>query len=358
MYPEIQPLLDFIDALKSEGASDEFVVSLLRQNGWSEKRIYQAFGAWYEARTGKAVPNGGGRVEAARDAFLYLLAFIALGIWTVQLGALLFTAIDRAYPNAALDFGNDAAVLRSMADELAGIIVGFPLFLLVTRAIVRGIRRQPERLESAVRKWLTYTALVITASIIIGDAVTFLAYFLRGDLETRFVLKVVTLLVLAGGVFAYYLESLRRNNVSAKHNRWFALAAFAAVLSGVFAGFVQLGSPAAQRIASQDARRLFDLSSISQSLHARWMTEARTGFVLPATLADFQATAPAPASASDPVSGQLYRYTPLQGNAYQLCAAFARPSPPDVPIQWRHAAGEVCFHLDASQPGAMVPRRW
>ncbi len=87
MPAETQPLLEFIDAMKSQGASDEFVVVLLRQNGWSEKRIYQAFSAWYEARIGRAVPNGGGRIEAAKDAFLYLLAFITLGIWAIQLGA-------------------------------------------------------------------------------------------------------------------------------------------------------------------------------------------------------------------------------------------------------------------------------
>lgn len=91
-------MLDFIDAVKSQGAPDEFVVDLLRQNGWSEKRIYQAFGLWYGARTGKAVPSGGGRIEAAKDAFLYLLVFITLGIWTIQLAALLFASIDRAFP--------------------------------------------------------------------------------------------------------------------------------------------------------------------------------------------------------------------------------------------------------------------
>src|SRR5580658_10793823 len=195
MPAENQPLLDFIDAVKGQGASDDFVVALLRQNGWSERRIYQAFNLWYEARTGKPVPGGGGRIEAAKDAFLYLLAFITLGIWAIQLGGLLFAAVDRAFPNPALDYTNAAFVFRNMADELASVIVGFPLFLLVTWWIVRGVQRQPERLESPVRKWLTYVALVITASTVIGDIVTFLAYFLRGDLDVRFVLKVTTVLV-------------------------------------------------------------------------------------------------------------------------------------------------------------------
>lgn len=359
MPSETPPLIEFIDAMKERGASDEFVVALLRQNGWSEKRIYQAFSAWYEARTGRAVPNGGGRVEAAKDAFLYLLAFITLGIWTIQLGALLFTAIDRTFPNPALDYAANAWVTRTMADELASIMVAFPLFLLVTWGIVRGVQRQPERLESSVRKWLTYIALVITASTMICNVVTFLAYLLRGDLDTRFVLKVVTVLAIAGGVFGYYLDSLHRDSISSARNRFFAITALAVVLFGIVVGFVELGSPTMQRSASQDARRLFDLSSLAQGLHGRWLIRGQTEFILPATLEDLQATgAGGAASLVDPVSGRSYEYVPRGGTAYRLCATFSRPSPADFTGQWRHSAGHVCFALDAVQNVEIVQREW
>jgi hypothetical protein len=357
MSTATQPLLDFIDAVKSQGASDEFVVALLRQNGWSEKRIYQAFSAWYETRTGRAVPDGGGRIETAKDAFLYLLAFLTLGIWAIQLGALLFAAIDRTFPNPALDFAS-AWVTRSMADELASIMVGFPLFLLVTWGIVRGVQRQPERLESSARKWLTYIALVITAGTMIGDVVTFLAYFLRGDLDTRFVLKVVTVLAIAGGVFAYYLDSLRRDRISSVRNRSFAIAALAMVGFGIVVGFVQIGSPTVQRWASEDARRLFDLSSLAQSLHNRWLTRGQKIFVLPTTIQDLQRTGRGGASIVDPMNGRIYEYTPMQGTTYRLCAEFSRPSPSDVPAEWRHLAGPVCFTLDAGDNVNMVQRQW
>jgi high-affinity Fe2+/Pb2+ permease len=78
------------------------------------------------------------------------------------------------------------------------------------RILLRGVRTQPEKLESGVRKWLTYIALLLASATVIGDLVTFLSYFLRGDLTTRFVLKVLTVLVIAGGVFWYYLLWLER----------------------------------------------------------------------------------------------------------------------------------------------------
>ncbi len=69
MAAEVGPLLEFIQAMEAQGASDEFVVALLQENEWSERRIYQAFSALYEARTGRAIPNGGGRIEAAKVLF-------------------------------------------------------------------------------------------------------------------------------------------------------------------------------------------------------------------------------------------------------------------------------------------------
>jgi hypothetical protein len=359
MAAENQSLLAFIDAAKSQGASDEFVVALLRQNGWSEKRIYQAFGTRYETCTGMPVPNGGGRIEAAKDAFLYLLAFITLGIWAVELGALLFASIDRAFPNPTLGYTNAAWVNRSISTELASTIVAFPLFLFVTRSIVRGIGQQPERFESSVREWLTYIALVITATTVIGDVVTFLAYFLRGDLNPRFVLKVVSVLVIAGGIFVYYLDSMRREKLSSARNLLFAISALAIVGFGVVLGFIQVGSPAAQRSMSEDTRRLFDLSSLAQGLHLSWQAHAKDEFVLPATIENLPAVPTEPdASIRDPVTGRPYTYAPLQGPTYRLCATFAHPSPAGVPRPWQHAAGNACFALDAREDQGIVQREW
>jgi hypothetical protein len=356
MRADDQPLLDFIDAIKAQGASDEFVIALLRQNGWPERRIYQVFGTWYEVRTHKPVPTGSGRIEAAKDAFLYLLAFITLGIWAVQLGALLFGAIDRTFPNRALDYADATFVSRSMANELASVIVGFPLFLLVTWWIVRGVQRQPEGLESPVRKWLTYIALVITASTMIGDVVTFLAYLLQGDLDVRFVLKTVTVLVIAGGVFAYYLDSLRADRLASSRNRLYAIVAIVIVGFGVIVGFAQIGSPGVQRSVSEDARRLFDLSSLAQGVHMRWLSRGQKDFVLPATIQDLQATTGRAVGIIDPVNGQVYEYAPSQGSAYRLCATFSLPRETDLPAQWRHPAGRACFTLDASDNVQIVPR--
>lgn len=201
---------NFIEAAKSKGASDEFLVSLLREQGWPAKEIFAAFRRRYESLTGLALPaHGGNAGEAARDAFLYLLVYSTLATWTTALGSLVFTYVDRWFPDTLAQQTYEQSRF-AVSFEMACIIVAFPVFLFVMRFILRDVEGHPEKVESGVRKWLTYIALLIAAGIVIGDLITFLAFFLRGELTARFVLKSLTVLVIAGCIFWYYLGFLKR----------------------------------------------------------------------------------------------------------------------------------------------------
>ncbi len=200
----------FIEAAKGKGASDEFLVNLLREQGWPAKEIYAAFLRRYEKLTGLALPaHGGNAGESARDAFLYLLVYATLATWTTALGSLVFTFIDRWFPDTLAQQTFEQSRF-AVSSEMACIIVAFPVFLFVMRFILRDGEHHPDKIESGVRKWLTYIALLITAGIVIGDLITFLAFFLRGELTARFVLKSLTVLVIAGSIFWYYLGFLKR----------------------------------------------------------------------------------------------------------------------------------------------------
>lgn len=201
---------EFIEAARAHGASDDLLAALLERRGWPRKEIYQAFAALYERLTGLEIPSRSARsAESARDAFLYLLSFGTLATWTCGLGSLFFTLINTHFPDPVTyqNFGNPNFAISS---AMASIIVAFPAYLLTMRLLIRGVEAQPEKLDSGVRKWLTYIALLIASATVIVDLVTFLSYFLRGELSVRFVLKVLTVFVIAGGVFWYYLLWLER----------------------------------------------------------------------------------------------------------------------------------------------------
>ncbi len=93
---------------------------------------------------------------------------------------------------------------------MASLIVAFPVYLITMRILLNDLARKPDKAESGVRKWLTYFALLISASAVIGDLVTSVNYFLRGQFTTPFLLKVLTVLVIAGGIFWYYVAPLER----------------------------------------------------------------------------------------------------------------------------------------------------
>lgn len=198
----------FIRTAKDHGVPDDALVALLQQNGWSPRRIYRGLSAYYTEALGVAPPQRGSRGENPRDAFLYLLNFITLGFWTIALGQLFYTLIARWFPDAAYT-GYGGPLTYQIAWQLATIIVAFPAFLFVARAIGGELQRRPEAAESPVRAWLTYVALVIAAIVVLLDAIWFLEALLRGEITIRFLLDTLVLLVLGGGVFVYYLGGLR-----------------------------------------------------------------------------------------------------------------------------------------------------
>ncbi len=207
---------EFFESAKSQGASDEVIVELLRGRGWPEEDVYRALADHFEVRSGLTVPVYK-RSGSAKDAFLYLLSFSTLATWTIGLGAVVFALIERWIKDPVSQNNYYANTYHQMADSLACIIVAFPVYLFTMRYITREVDVHPEKLESPVRKWLTYIALLIAAGIVVGDLITFLTYFLRGELTARFVAKVVTTLVIAGGVFWYYMGSLARRPLARKN---------------------------------------------------------------------------------------------------------------------------------------------
>jgi hypothetical protein len=209
-------LKQFLGAAKLQGVTDENLVGLLRGRGWSEEDVYRALADHYENHTGLQIPAYK-RSGSAKDAFLYLLSFSTLATWTFGAGSVMFTLIERWFKDPLSPVNYYAGGYYQMADSLACVIVAFPVYVFVMRYIIRELEGHPEKLESPVRKWLTYIALLIAACVVVGDLITFLTYFLRGELTTRFVAKVAVVLVIAGGVFWYYMGSLQRGPLHPKN---------------------------------------------------------------------------------------------------------------------------------------------
>jgi hypothetical protein len=337
-----------IEKALAAGVPDSSLVGVLSARGWSEKEIYGALAEHYERTIGVEIPRRAASGATAKDAFFYLLIFSTLGTWTFAVGSLAFTLIDRWLPDP-LFAGYQATDNFEITSSLAAILVAFPLFLLVSRAVATEAARQPEKLDSSVRKWLTYLALVIAACVMMGDLIAALSYLLRGELTSRFVAKALVVLALSGGVFAYYFAGLRKTDevaVASRRNRLAAAASSAVVVLMVALGFWQMGAPARQRQLRADGQRLRDLYELSNQIDNYWTAHSSQ---LPSGVDQLPGRRYA-----DPVTHGPYIYTRGQGNEYRLCATFAQGSEGNGQAggagadEWAHPAGYHCFNLEAA----------
>ena len=333
-------LQTFIDAAKERGAGDEFLASLLTQRGWPARDVYATLGDWWERTTGVALPARSGSAENARDAFLYLLAFSTLATWASALGSLCFRLIEYWLPDAVVSpyLYNFRATVTW---QVASILVALPIYLFVMRMILRDTETNPERVESGVRKWLTYIAMLLAAVGVVSDLVCFLDYFLKGEITLRFALKCAVVLVICGSIFWYYLGFLKGRTPS----RAFAVLALAAASTACCFGVMLTGTPGTQRHMEADNRRVQDLRTLASTLHGMP--------ALPPSLMSLRANRPT-LRVTDPETGSQYEYTVRAEKEFELCATFSAVTDPDTPQFgsqfWSHPAGHACFAFNTARP--------
>jgi Domain of unknown function (DUF5671) len=334
-------LQTFIEASKAKGASDDFLAALLTRRGWPADDVYSALGVYWESATGLAIPARGGAGESARDAFLYLLSFSTLATWAAALGSILFELINRWLPDAVSRANGYYSLRSQITWQMASMLVAFPIYLLATRAIAREAEEHPERLQSGVRKWLTYLALLITAGTMIGDLICFLDYFLMGELTARFVFKVIVVMAISGSIFAYYIGWLRQNRA---RSLAFGVPATIVVAVAFCIAMAAAGTPAQQRQLEADRTRVQDLRNLAVAI--KMVNDSGQG--VPASLANLRARK------TDPENSAPYEYHPKSGTLYELCATFAADSNEDQPgltpnTFWNHGKGRACFQVDAAK---------
>ena len=287
----------------------------------------------------------------AKDFFLHIAVIALLYTGTVALLNILFRVINVAFPQVT-QYGYYGSTSISL--PVATLIVVFPLFLFLANVLRRGYTEEPSRKEYPVRKWLIYITLFIAGAVLAGDLVTLIYYFLDGqELTTAFLLKILSVLVVAGCIFGYYIDDLKDRLTSSRRNMWRVVATIL-VLGSIIAGFYVLGTPTSQRMLRYDSQKTSDLQSIQWQIVNYWQQKG----VLPRTLTELE----------DPISGFMvpvdsqtkgsYEYKKTGTLKFDLCAKFNKSSQEVTgamtrvaypePIgkgneSWQHEAGNKCF---------------
>ncbi|MSR86677.1 hypothetical protein EXS70_00690 [Candidatus Peribacteria bacterium] len=327
---------------------------LLLSAGWKEKDIAEALVSGTLEMPVPMPPDAG----SARDAFFHLLSFTTLTSTVVSLIFLYFNFLDRLLPDSAFPTYYDD--LSSIRWELAIVFVSFPLFLWMMRLLQKEYAVHPEKLASGVRRWLTYLILFVTACTLTGDLIALIFSLLEGEITLRFFLKIITLFILAGLPFTYYLHALRLPSERFTKDPLhfiYKMVGIAIVLVAIVGAFFVTGSPLYGRSEKFDEQRLNDLRAIQNEVfNIAWGNNQRGVSPLPTTLPN-----PLPMTLvevlekalyqkpdiTDPETGMPYTYQVTSDHAFRLCAVFDLSRDLQYDIFWNHPAGEKCFAIDA-----------
>lgn len=283
--------------------------------------------------------------SGAKDFFLHLASQVALYTIVINLGNLLFRIINKAYPQLDGYYGYFGD--SSISFPVALLIIVFPVFVLLNYFIEKSFIENPEKKNIWIRKWLIYLTLFISGIILVGDLVAVLYFFLDGqDLTVGFILKVLTVLVMSGSVFTYYLGDIReKNSVSIKK---ISLGiSLVVIIVSIILGFLVLGSPRTQRLLKYDQAKITDLTSITSSIQYFYNNTGK----LPDNLKQItenQAMANTYTNMKDKQTGDEYVYQKITDTKYKICADFNLESRSDYGYydnyyNWTHPKGDFCF---------------
>src|SRR3989338_1360042 len=286
---------------------------------------------------------------SAKDFFLNLGAFTALYTLVGSLLSLLFNVINTAYPQITNGY-NYSGGSQSISWPVAILVVLFPIFVLLMWFLEREYRVEPERQSSFTHRGFTYITLFVAGLAIAGDLITVIYFFIDGqELTTGFLLKVLVLLIVASGIFIYFISDLR-NKLTSKSRKIWRIISGLLILASIIWGFSVLGSPRTQRLYKYDEQKVNDLSNINNQIINYYTNKG----ILPNTLEEM-AKGNYYIAQVDPQTEKPYEYEKISNTEYNLCAEFNKASDDKNTsdpyrglysynsLSWTHPADEYCF---------------
>ncbi len=329
---------------------------------------------WIQAFTGMTSKNMDQNISsrpfnAAKFVFLYLTHLVSLVFMAISFGMIIFQAINKFiedpvnlysafYQEDALRFG------------IAALLVFSPVYYVVSKFIYKALFNGEIKRDSGIRRWLTYLILFVSFLVFAGYLVGFIISFLSGELTIKFLLKVISVIVIAATVFSFYLYDIMRKETEGKKDKVVKIyfyATLAAVVIAFVGAFFVAGNPATTRAKKLDDDILQKFNNIDNCVDQYY----REKKVMPQNIDEIKNDCSylLDESLKDKVTGKAFEYRLKEGKAYELCAEFRssnkneQPKPyysaPDMKSNI-HDSGWQClerkvYYVDTSTEKNIVP---
>jgi len=261
----------------------------------------------------------------AKYVFYYLLSLAALIFMAISFGMVLFSIIDKIIPDI---LNNYSGVIDSrLKFAISALFISIPVFYLISALIHKGLRKGELEKDSAIRRWLTYFIILVSSLIILGVFVGIINNFLSGELTSRFILKALTMLLIAGASFSFYFYDIKRNNPEKpdKVVRIFFGATLIMVVAVFVAAWFFMESPQVARARRLDQALIQNFYNIESAVNSYYERKESLPEDLSGLLEDKRSYLSL-SSLSDPETGAAIVYNKISAEEFELCAEFRTSS--------------------------------
>lgn len=200
-------------------------------------------------------------------AFYYLLSLVSLIFMAVSVAMIVFRIIDKSiFDILSADNYLGEGQLRF---GISALFISVPIFYLINNIINKGLRKGDLDKDSSIRRWLTYFILFISAVIILGSLVGVINNFLSGEITLKFVLKILTVILISAIVFSFYLYDIKREKVNKKDRmmRIFSISSLALVIIVFISAWFFVESPKLARERKLDNALLNNLYGVESYIN-------------------------------------------------------------------------------------------
>lgn len=295
-------------------------------------------------------PLPAARGRGALDAFLNLLSLITVAWLAYSIGGVVFQLINKYLGNLEPAFGSVSVNYYALKLSLASLIVVAPVYFAVANILHRKYKLNELDHSSGVYRWLTYLMLLVSALTIIGSLIALISGFLNGNYTANVVLKILTVIVIAGFIFGYYFFDLKRRDYAKAHIVSIVVGSIVGLVIAAIAiaGLMNVPSPETARKQLLDDQKSQALSSMYSYVIDTYRNDGTLDDQL--DMSQLEAY-----SAPGTYTGISYRK--IDGQNFELCAEFLAKSEtldrtyyynPSAPWQ-NHEAGKACYSFEASK---------
>jgi hypothetical protein len=288
--------------------------------------------------------------NAAKFAFFYMLSLVALIFMSLSSGMIIFQIINK-YIIDILEQYRGRFNPDQLKFAISALVISTPIYYVTMQRIQKSLYQGDLDKDAGVRKWLTYFILFISSVVMIGWLIATLNSFLDGELTTKFILKAITAISIAAGIFTFYFYDIRREQVKEKKDRLVMVYFYASLLvvAAAFIGaLIIVESPAETRNRKFDNAVLEDFSMIDGAINQYYSEYDKLPQDLDALMGEY--TYITDKQLIDKATGEKHEYNIIGEREYELCAIFRTSNLEDetqryypYKDRWPHDSGKQCL---------------